>query len=306
MIPEQFPDFAATVTRIFGEAGRAWLPHLPDILATCRAKWRLKEGVPHPNMGINYIETTETSTGQPVVLKVGVPHEELFTEMAALTLYAGRGAVRLHDADRDLGAMLLAQVQPGTMLWQWGDNREQTQIVAEIIATLPMPEPSHHHFPTFSRWVERAFRLTRTVWDPQELMPRELIDAAEAAFTAILADDPNHLVLHGDLHHENILRGADNSWIVIDPKGVIGPRALEVGRFIQNQLPDTMSPADHEALVRERVAILSDRLNLPREMVAAGALVDCILSHCWCFEDAVLSDDWRAGVELGYALLGML
>ncbi|MBN1246161.1 MAG: phosphotransferase [Anaerolineae bacterium] len=306
MPSELLPDFVATVNRIFGDAGRAWLPQLPGILAACHAKWQLVAGTPCPAMRINYIEFTETPTGEPVVLKVGVPHEELFTEMAALALYNGHGAVRLLDADRDLGAMLMARVQPGTMLWQWGTDDEQTRVAATLMAGLPVAPPTTHHLPTFARWVERAFRLTRTLWDPEELMPRALVDRAEAAFEAMLADDPDPVVLHGDLHHENILWDAESGWLAIDPKGVIGPRALEVGRFIRNQLPPHLPRGRREALVRKRVAILSRELGLPREKVVAGALVDCVLSHCWGFEDESLGPDWHLGIDLGNFLWRML
>ena len=44
-------------------------------------------------------------------------------------------------------------------------------------------------------------------------------------------------------------------WTAIDPKGAIGAPILEVGRFIQNQLPSGSASERREALVRERVEI---------------------------------------------------
>jgi streptomycin 6-kinase len=86
---------------------------------------------------------------------------------------------------------------------------------------------------------------------------------------------------------------------------VIGPRCLEVGRFIQNQLPD--GPAERrEALVRQRVAILSAELGYSPRTVAAAALVDCVLSHCWSFEDGGLTPDWYAGIPLARLLCRMM
>ena len=114
--------FVEKVHRVFGEEGRAWLPHLPAIAASCRARWRLPEGVPCASMSMNYIEFTTMPEGDPIALKIGVPHAELFTEMEALRLYAGRAAVRLIDADRSLGALLLQRVMPGTPLWEIEDD----------------------------------------------------------------------------------------------------------------------------------------------------------------------------------------
>jgi streptomycin 6-kinase len=294
--------FREKVPRVFGAKGCEWLPRLPDILARCREKWGLREGVPSPNMSLNYLELTTTADGEPVALKVGVPHPEQFTEMEALRLYRGRGAVRMLDADPDLGALLLLHLQPGTRLWELRDNREETQIAASIMRALPVPPPAIHFLPTFAQWVERAFHLTRTEWDPQERMPRDLLDRAESAFWEIQRTTPGDVVLHGDLHHENILGDEQAGWVAIDPKGVIGPPCLEVGRFVQNQLPAHLSSERREEIVRERIDLLSAELGYAPETVAAAALVDCVLSHCWCFEDEGLSDDWPHGIELARLL----
>jgi streptomycin 6-kinase len=256
---------------------------------------------------MSHIEFTTTADGQPVALKVGVPHEELFTEMEALSLYAGRGAVRLLAADRELGAILIQRVIPGTMLWQVGDNREQTRIAASVMSGLFLPVPKETGMPHFSRWTERAFRLTRTEWDPQERWPRDLLDRAEEAMAAISRDRSADVVLHGDLHHENILWDDVSGWLAIDPKGVIGPRCLQPGRYIENQLPANTTPSALERLTRERIEIFSDILKMPAEDVIAGALVDCVLSHVWCFEDhGPLGDDWYQGIELGRLLSRLL
>jgi streptomycin 6-kinase len=290
------------VHRIFGERGRAWLPRLPEILAQCRERWGLRDGVICPTMSMNYIEFTTTRAGDPVALKVGVPHAELFSEMAALRLYGGDGAAILFDTDRDLGAMLMQRVRPGTTLVEVGDDREQTRVAASLMRDLPVPEPHSHSLPHVADWVTRAFHLTRTAWDPQERMPRDLIDRAEAAFDALLRQSEGDVVLHGDLHHENILLDAERGWIAIDPKGVIGPRTLELGRYVQNQLPEDGTPAQRERVVRARVRILSEELGYAPEVVAAAALVDCILGHCWCFEDTALGPYWYQGIELGRLL----
>jgi streptomycin 6-kinase len=296
-------QFASTVHRIFGDDGRAWLPTLPSILACCRSKWGLREGVICPNMSMNYIEFTTTATGEPVALKVGVPHAELFTEMEALRLYGGKRAARLLDADRELGAILMQRLQPGTMLWQLGDNAQETIIAASIMRELPAPVPqAAQNLPSFRRWVERAFRLTRTVWDLQERMPRDLLDKAEQAFNEIERTAAFSVVLHGDLHHENILYDDRCGWTAIDPKGVIGPPCLEVGRFVQNQLPSGPPFERRAALVRERAHILSAELGYTPETVAASSLVDCVLSHCWSFEEESIDAGWYDGIELARLL----
>lgn len=78
--------FREQVPRVFGVKGREWLLRLPDILARRREKWGLREGVPSPKMGLNYLEFTTTADGQPVARKVGVPPRAVHGDGSAAPL----------------------------------------------------------------------------------------------------------------------------------------------------------------------------------------------------------------------------
>jgi streptomycin 6-kinase len=132
-----------------------------------------------------------------------------------------------------------------------------------------------------------------------------LIDRAEKAFKEIERNTTGDVVLHGDLHHENILLDDQSGWIAVDPKGVIGPHCLEVGRFLHNQLPSSLSVELREEMLRERLCIFSAELGYSREILAASGLVDCILSHCWSFEETGIDADWHHGIEMAQILCHM-
>ena len=294
-LPAEFID---KINRVFGKKGYDWLPGLPRIVAQCRQKWGLINCVISPLVSLNYIEFATTHKNEAVVLKVGVPHPELFTEMEALRLFKKTKAVRLLDVDYELGAMLMQRVFPGTMLWQLGNNKQETETAAEVMSQLAVQVPAGHNLPLFSHWVERAFRLTRTEWDPDELMPREIIAKAEEAFKEIEKNKTGDVILHGDLHHENILLDNESGWIVIDPKGVIGAPCLETGRFLQNQLPGSLPLRRREKILDERLHIFSRNLGYSLETIASAGLVDIVLSHCWSLEDSEIDPDWHNELEL--------
>ena len=52
----------------------------------------------------------------------------------------------------------------------------------------------------------------------------------------------------------------------------------------------------------ERVDIFAAELGYSREIVAASALVDCVLGHCWGLEDESIGPNWHEGVELAAML----
>jgi streptomycin 6-kinase len=96
--------------------------------------------------------------------------------------------------------------------------------------------------------------------------------------------------LHGDLHHENILRNESGGWIAIDPKGVIGPRVMECGRFLHNFIVDEIpglneiEDATDEQIVRVlsvRFETFSELMDLDYSDIVAAAYVDLVLSTCW-------------------------
>src|SRR5438067_1309862 len=79
---------------------------------------------------------------------------------------------------------------------------------------------------------------------------------AEAIFAALLATQVAPVLLHGDLHHENILAAARQPWLAIDPKGVVGEPAYEAGALLRNPLPWLLEQPDPRGVTARRVADL--------------------------------------------------
>jgi streptomycin 6-kinase len=206
--PERFRRYA---TGGFGDRGKAWLEELPDILDRCCAKWDLTLGPPTDEIKGNYIAYVRTSDNRDLVLKVGVPHRDFTTEMEALAIYAGRGINRLVNADCDLNAMLLERVKPGTMLAQAEmDPSEQAEIAGRIIRQLrETPPPATHGLPHFNDWVGSARYDARNCEDVRrsdsylEQFPRVM-----SMMERLMRPDEPQILLHGDLHHWNILLDA--------------------------------------------------------------------------------------------------
>ena len=296
MTDELSPNFISNIHRVFGDAGRAWLADLPRILDCCRERWGLTLGAPIPNLSLNYIASALTRNGEEVMLKIGVIPHEVRAEIETLRRYDGRRMVRCLDADFALSAFLLERLQPGRMLAGVSDNAEATRIAVGMMKTLPVPCPDADGVPTFAGWLEQAFARLRRNYGPEcEPLGRRLVEQAEAAFAAIQAAKRPPMLLHGDLHHENILYDERRGWTAIDPKGVIGDPVLETGRFQNNQIPATLSLPEKRRLVEERIEIFAAELGESQERILLAALTDCVLSLSWCLEDSDLTDDFYEG-----------
>jgi len=103
-------------------------------------------------LSFTYVAPAQRKDGSSVVLKLGVPNDELTSEIDALRIYAGRGAVRLLESEADQGALLLERLQPGTMLSPISNDEQATRIAASVMEEVWRPEPVAHHFKTVADW----------------------------------------------------------------------------------------------------------------------------------------------------------
>ena len=72
------------------------------------------------------------------------------------------------------------------------------------------------------------------------------------------------VVLHGDLHHFNILAAERQPWLAIDPKGVVGEPVYETGALLRNPWPDLLSLPDPGRILARRVDQLAEELGFDR------------------------------------------
>lgn len=279
--------FADTIVGLHGEAGRVWLGRLPGLVERCAERWSLKVGPPFPALSFNYAAPAERPGGERLVLKVGVPGAELSSEVGALRLFDGRGAVRLLEADAEWGALLLERLEPGTQLVALceGDDAAATAAAAALMRKLRRPAPAAHDFPTAADWGGGLRRLREHFGGGTGPFPRRLVEEAETLFAELLASAAEPVLTHGDLHHGNVLAAARGPWLAIDPKGLVAEPAYEVGALLRNPMPQLLQRPDPVRVTERRIAQLSDELGFERARVRGWGLAQAVLSECWSIED---------------------
>lgn len=293
--------FTEKIRLVFGEKGTAWLEQIPQILALCQDRWGLTNLRLAEKLSYNLVCFAESPTFGAVVLKIGVPNPELVTEMKVLSLYAGRGMCRCHDADAERGALLLERIVPGSDLTSVRNSEERFRIAANLFATLPVALEGDHGFPSYEDWISRAFRRARAENRVgADLL--SLVDVAERFFQEIDTPDRPRFLLHGDLHHMNILQDRQGGWKAIDPKGVIGVPCLGAARFMQNEFR-MGDPKDRFDRLDQMTSIFAAHLGEPEQILARCAFVEHVLATCWSAEENEAPESLRTAVEECAALL---
>jgi len=300
-IPVDPSGCAAKISDVHGPTGADWLERLPALVAEFAAKWSLTVRPPFPILSYNYVTPVIGPSGEALVLKLGVPHPELWSEIDALRDFDGRGAVRLIDADRERGVLLLEHALPGEPLAMLPDDEAQIAALVVVMRRLWQPLPPGHPFRKVSDLARGFDRLRATFDGGYGPFPLAQIDRAWGLFRELAAGDEPTLI-HGDLNPGNVLRGGREPWLAIDPKGYVGNPLFDTATFLNDPSPG-LDEATQRRTQARRVALLAEALGVARGDILAWAEAHAVLSAWWSYEDH--GRGWEPGLRLAGIYRGM-
>jgi streptomycin 6-kinase len=231
--------------------------------------------------------------GEPAMLKLATEEEERFGGVL-MEWWDGDGAARVLARDDD--ALLLERAEGSASLADMarnGRDDEACRILCAVAARLhaprpaPLPEliPLAHWF----RELETAVAIHGGI----------LVRCAETA-CALLAKPREVGVLHGDLHHGNVLDFGARGWLAIDPKRLMGERGFDFANIFTNpDLDDPTRPVATEPnRFARRLGVVVEAAKLERERLLRWILAWTGLSAAW-----FLSDGDSARIDLRVAEL---
>lgn len=234
--------------------------------------------------------------GTPGFLKVATSHEERAGN-AVLAWWDGDGAARVLAADGD--AVLLERADGArdlTALARRGasGDDEATRILCRtgrrLHAAGSGPRP------------EGLFDLRRWFRDLLDGTGRHSdgLEAEAAAVAAELLEHPaGDVVLHGDMHHGNVLDFA-RGWLAIDPKPLHGDPGFDVANILCN--PDAGVALAPGRLERTVAVIAAETGMTPRRVLEWG-LAWGALSAVWARQEGRNATASRGVAERARALL---
>lgn len=226
--------------------------------------------------------------GRPAMLKVTRDPDEA-RGGALMAWLGGDGAAAVLDRADD--ALLLARAEGrGSLaaMARGGRDDEASRILAAVAARLhaPRPRPRPDLVP-LATWFRPLLKEGTGHGD--------LVARAAETVERLLAEPLDEVVLHGDLHHGNVLDFGSDGWRAIDPKGLQGERAFDFANVLRNPdaalgpgLPD---PSATVAIAPGRLArqatVLARAAGLERARLLAWTLALAGLSSVWLAHDGV-------------------
>jgi streptomycin 6-kinase len=287
-----------------------WLQVLPALLDYSAKRWSLTILPPFENLSYHYVAPVVLSDGTEAVLKVGLG--DIGPEVRALRAFDGRGCVRLIDTDIERGVMLLEKLRPGAVLTSLANEHNDetaTSIAASVMRKLWGPPSLDCELLTIDDWedgIKGFVQLRNRCNGGTGPMPLKIVDYAEGLFSELSSSASEKVVLHGDLHHDNIVSAEREPWLAIDPKGVIGEPAYEIGAILRNLWMDKHVISNPKRLIERRIHQFGDILGLDKKRIRDWAIAQGVLSVIWGidYEDRNWRPDLRGvetlrGIEVG-------
>lgn len=272
-------DYVQTIKNIHKENGEVWLKNFDALIDYCETKWKFKV-LPPFELSYNFVAPAKKEDGGEVVLKLSVPNKEFHSEVEALRYFDGIGMVRIIETEVEKGILILERLTPGKTLATHEDDLETTEIAAAIMGELWIPETSGSNLPKIEERLRSLLNFHRKHPTGRTPITQELLQKAIHTFRSLLEEKNQRYILHGDLHHYNILKSG-SSWLAIDPKGLVGEREYDTIQFLLNKLPEE----NIEPILAKRIDILVERLQLDERRILAWGFAHGVLSTCWSLED---------------------
>lgn len=229
------------------------------------------------------------SNDQEAMLKIPDPHSDEAHGADLLSLWDGQGAVKLLEREGHVQLLerLIAPSKAQSLKDMVVDGKiaQATHILCDVIDQLH-DRPSGFGVPSFLIPVmEQADSMAYFLKEgrPKGEAPELFSDAL--SLSRQLYQGVDRELLHGDIHHFNVMQNAHGDWFSLDPKGLLGPKAYEYSNIFCNPCKHTDIVANEAnmAVVRD---VVCERSGLQTDVVMAHAFARAAQVAAWCLDDS--------------------
>ncbi|GAA0934096.1 aminoglycoside phosphotransferase family protein [Kribbella koreensis] len=248
------PEAFLAMPRWWTEGGE-WLAGLPAAVDRQCEMWGLEIDGPISH-GSNAIVVRVSRDDEQLVLRMSPPGPDLPEHARALRWWDGRGTVRLYDVDLPRRAMLLERLGDSLLDQPIGDAMA---VLGRLMRRLAVPAPVD----AVSTAANVSGRAPQLQADWERLgKPFDQAQLTEALRVAKhLSHTTSDLAANGDFHADQVLRGAREPWIVVDPLLYRGDPECDLARTLLTRVDEMADGAE----IRDHFATIVSEAELDPE-----------------------------------------
>lgn len=218
---------------------------------------------------------------QNVVLKIYTETGRVFENIGPefLNLCQGNGVV--HVMAYDGNACLLDYIDGPELITLVHDGKDDkaTEIIAHTLQKIhATPVPQKHPFIDLAERFDALFKHSKIKETP------DIIKRIAPLASNKLKQQKEICVLHGDIHHKNILHDTHKGWLAIDPQPLIADRAYDCANTLNNphQTPEL---TENPERLKRQAEIIGNILDISVDRIIDYACIHACLSACWSKDD---------------------
>jgi streptomycin 6-kinase len=209
--------------------------------------------------------------GRPAMLKIARDAEER-AGARLMRWWGGCGAAGVYAEADD--AILLERAESRCSLFHMamtGSDDLATRTICRTVAILHLPRPMHlPELVPLAKWFEALAPAARAHGG--------IFEASSSAARFLFADPRPSAVLHGDIHHGNILHFGERGWLAIDPKGLLGEPGYDYANLFCNpELAVVTTPGR----LQKQLAVVVQESQLEPRRILHWVLAYAGLSAAW-------------------------
>ena len=268
-----------------GPEWAAFVDRLPRLARELVDDWGLvADGAPRHGHGSLVLPVRRD--GEPAVLKLAFPDDEGEHEALALQRLGGEGAVQLLSADPHRRALLLERLHVTDL-----DSLpvlEACEVVAGLYSRLHVPPPPQLRSvgSYLDRWTPALRALPRDA-----PVPHRMVEQALSLVAGLFTADGPVVMVHGDLHYDNVLAAEREPWLAIDPKPMAGDPHYELAPMLWNRWEEAVATGNLRFALRRRFHTLVDAAGLDEELARDWVVVRMVYNALWELEDRAGAPD---------------
>lgn len=238
-------------------------------------RWQLSINGETINTPSSQIVPVIQTNGDEAILKLASCEEEKIGHLV-MCWWEGEGAAKVlahHDT-----ALLMEKARDQQSLLTMALNNQADQATAIMCnAIKQLHTPRLKQPPTELISLQQHFlSLTKIA----QTSPNIFAFCKKTA-DELLATEQDVVVLHGDIHHRNIL-DFERGWLAIDPKRVIGEKGFDYAHLLCN--PD-LSIANNPVYFAQQLNNIIDLSGIERTRIIKWIIAFAGLSAAWFIED---------------------
>ncbi len=243
------------------------------------------------------IYAADTKEYGAVIIKLNDDLCELMNEYTALIDLSGDYCVKYYAC---LGGKMITEerVIPGNTLREVEELDLRILCFVETFNAIHRIPKNEKMYPTYIDWLKKALEFCI-----QSNVSHDLVDKMSKAMAigeALFEKYSERYLLHGDLHHDNLLLKNGGKYTIIDPKGVIGPKIFDTPRFVLNELDEKFSTTGKSHILNV-IDKLANALNYEESDIRKLFFMEAMLANIWCIEDGEDIDE--SAIEMACEIL---